>query len=782
MISANLPVSNLVVIDAAVENYEVLIGGLKIDAQVVPINSHEDGISRVTQLLSKYQNLTSLHIISHGAPGCLYLGATALNLDTFGHYSSQLQAWSVALAPEANVLLYGCRVAAGDAGTEFLEAFHRLVQRPVTASVSLTGHSALGGNWQLEQSLGTDSWQLAFSAQAMVAYPHVLADPVNTVPAEQDIFVGNDLIFSAGTATELSFTDDNAATGTYRVILRVVTAGAGIIQVGDTTGLSSVFGDGTDSVRLQGSLAEINEALDGARFIHDAGFEDDTAQIQLQTIDFTDRVRDTDLFNVNVNTVNIPPDATDDTNSIVEDVTPNITIGNVVSNDVDPDDILTLTEVEGNSVNISGNTNINGTYGILSINSSGAYTYTLNNGNATVDALDDTQSLTETFNYTISDGDVTDTATLTITINGANDAAIITGDIVGAVVEDATPNTANGTLSATDVDSSTDFVVQTNTPGTYGDFSIDTAGNWTYALDNGNAATNELAAGDTVTDTFTVATDDGTTETVTITITGANEAAVITGDTVGAVTEDAIPNTATGVLAATDVDSSAAFVAQTNAGGTYGDFSIDTAGNWTYTLDNGNGATDALNTGDTVTDTFTVATDDGTTETVVITITGANDAAVITGDTVGTVTEDATPNTATGVLAATDVDSTAAFIAQTNAGGTYGDFSIDTAGNWTYTLDNGNGATDALNTGDTVTDTFTVATNDGTTETVVITITGANDAAVITGDTVGAVTEDAIPNTATGVLAATDADSTAAFVAQTNAGGTYGDFSIDTAG
>ena len=60
---------------------------------------------------------------------------------------------------------------------------------------------------------------------------------------------------------------------------------------------------------------------------------------------------------------------------------------------------------------------------------------------------------------------------------------------------------------------------------------------------------------------------------------------------------------------------------------------------------------------------------------------------------------------------------------------------------WTYTLDNSNAAVQALNAGDTLTDSFTVTTVDGTAQVVTITITGANDAAVISGDTTGDVTE-----------------------------------------
>ena len=64
----------------------------------------------------------------------------------------------------------------------------------------------------------------------------------------------------------------------------------------------------------------------------------------------------------------------------------------------------------------------------------------------------------------------------------------------------------------------------------------------------------------------------------------------------------------------------------------------------------------------------------------------------------------------------------------------YGTFSIDATGAWSYTLDDGNAAVQALNTASTpLHELVTVATADGTAQVIDITINGANDAAVITG-------------------------------------------------
>jgi len=100
---------------------------------------------------------------------------------------------------------------------------------------------------------------------------------------------------------------------------------------------------------------------------------------------------------------------------------------------------------------------------------------------------------------------------------------------------------------------------------------------------------------------------------------------------------------------------------------------------------------------------------------------------------------------ATGTLTDFDVDNPdntfTAVCSPTQSDKGYGTFTMATDGKWTYTLDNANCAVQALNVCDTLKDTFTVTTVDGTPQLVTITITGTNDAAVISGDKTGSVKE-----------------------------------------
>ena len=106
------------------------------------------------------------------------------------------------------------------------------------------------------------------------------------------------------------------------------------------------------------------------------------------------------------------------------------------------------------------------------------------------------------------------------------------------------------------------------------------------------------------------------------------------------------------------------FATGARASGMSGTYTIDASGHWSYDLNNANPAVDALNVGQTLTDTFTVHTVDGVTQQVTVTINGTNDAAVIAGTTSGTVVEAGLGNNggtpvATGTLTDTDVDNAA---------------------------------------------------------------------------------------------------------------------------
>ena len=274
------------------------------------------------------------------------------------------------------------------------------------------------------------------------------------------------------------------------------------------------------------------------------------------------------------------------------------------------------------------------TLGNVSVSADGSFTY---DPNGQFEHLAPDESATDTFDYTYDDGSGNqETVTVTITIDGAEDSSVTGGVNTGTVSEDG-PLTANGTLTITDVDTSDNPVSWNDLASTAGDNGFGNfamSGNtWSYTLNNANPTVQALDVGESLTDTYTFASTDGTTQQVTVTINGAEDASVTGGITTGIVAEDETL-TSSGTLTITDVDTSDNpvswnDVASTSGGNGFGDFEI-TGNTWTYTLDNANPTVAALNAGESLTDTFTFVATDSSTQAVSVEINGTNDDPVIT--------------------------------------------------------------------------------------------------------------------------------------------------------
>ncbi|PXX75321.1 VCBS domain-containing protein, partial [Pseudomonas sp. LAMO17WK12:I9] len=398
---------------------------------------------------------------------------------------------------------------------------------------------------------------------------------------------------------------------------------------------------------------------------------------------------------------------------------------------------------------------------------------------------------------------------VTITVTGSNDAPVLnfaTGNDAGAVQEDTTLS-VSGQFSSADIDhdATATWTINGSPTGSYGSIAVDSTGQWTYTLANGTdgvaSAVQSLKVGESHDEVFSVQVSDGLggvdTQLVTVTVTGSNDAPVLsfaTGNDVGAVQEDTTLSVS-GQFSSTDIDHTATAtwsITGSNTGA-YGSIAVDGTGQWTYTLANGTdgvvSAVQSLKAGESHDEVFSVQVSDGLggvdTQLVTITVTGSNDAPVLnfaSGNDAGAVKEDTTLSVS-GQFSSTDIDHAATAtwsIAGSNTG-TYGSIAVDSTGQWTYTLANGTdgvaSAVQSLKTGESHDEVFSVQVSDGLggvdTQLVTVTITGTNDAAVLSSASV-TLSETNAPLTTTGTLTISDVDSAATFVAQTNTAGNYG--------
>ncbi|MDJ0619365.1 MAG: DUF4347 domain-containing protein [Calothrix sp. MO_192.B10] len=179
-------ISSLIVVDSSVENYQSLLSGLALAADVLILDNKLDGVEQITGVLGK-KTYTTVHIVAHGSPGCLNLGSSQLGLQSLSYYAQQLRGWFAGLSSTCTLLLYGCNVAQGDAGEEFITKLQQLTGVEIAASQTKTGNAAKGGNWELEYRTSEVELQLAFLPEVMHGYQGVLPVTITQVPVIQAV-------------------------------------------------------------------------------------------------------------------------------------------------------------------------------------------------------------------------------------------------------------------------------------------------------------------------------------------------------------------------------------------------------------------------------------------------------------------------------------------------------------------------------------------------------------------------------------------------------------------
>jgi len=429
-----------------------------------------------------------------------------------------------------------------------------------------------------------------------------------------------------------------------------------------------------------------------------------------------------------------------------------------------------------NVYNKSGKNN----YGVFKL-IDGVWTYTLNQ--SAVQSLTDGEIAEDYAVFTATNGQQ---QKISVTILGTNDESIISGDRSGTITEGA-ETSIQGQLTIIDPDSPGVTFNDISLEGDYGYFSINN-GSWVYSIDVNKSQT--LGEGDQAVETFTIVASNGEEVDINITVQGADNPAVISGNFTGTVSEgdegDA-PVTVSGTLEITDIDDEDnIFNTLVNQRGDndYGTF--DLIGNtWTYTLDQS--AVQNLNISDQVTDSITYTSVKGDQQKIEVTIQGTDDGAVIFGDFTGTIfegnIEDAV-SSISGTLSINDADDDVSFAPVFNMLGSnsYGVFDL-IGQTWTYTLNQA--SVQSLGASDTVTDSATFTASNGDQKSIEITIQGTDDSPIIVGDFTGTVSEGDLDSTdgiTAGSLNIVDFDNPGVVfenVAAVNGDNSYGVFSLN---
>ena len=262
----------LVLINENVDDYEKLLADLTEDHperefEVIVLESDRDGISQVSEILAERSDLSAVHFITHGSDGQINLGGTWLNSTTLQQNSDAIAGWGKALSETGDMLFYGCNIAADSDGQALMGDIAGLTDADVAASDDPTGHTSLGGDWDLEYQAGGIETAVAPSAELQTRYEKILAvingttgDDVLLGTADSDVILagaGNDVLVSGGGSDQLlgeagndvfRFTD--AQDGDV-----ITVDGGSDINTIDLSGFASsavTFGNGTLTVGMGG--------------------------------------------------------------------------------------------------------------------------------------------------------------------------------------------------------------------------------------------------------------------------------------------------------------------------------------------------------------------------------------------------------------------------------------------------------------------------------------------------------------------------------------------------
>ncbi|HEY5849157.1 MAG TPA: DUF4347 domain-containing protein, partial [Lysobacter sp.] len=168
-------VTELVVVDGAVPDKAALYRGLKPGMAVVEIDTARPGLPQLTEALRAYRALDAIHVVSHAEAGALQLGNSRVTAEDVHAGLATVSALREAVRPGADLLFYGCELAANAEGEALLDILHSETGLDVAASDNLTGNGELGGDWTLEIQRGDIEAGLAFSAKALADFSGVLA-------------------------------------------------------------------------------------------------------------------------------------------------------------------------------------------------------------------------------------------------------------------------------------------------------------------------------------------------------------------------------------------------------------------------------------------------------------------------------------------------------------------------------------------------------------------------------------------------------------------------------
>jgi len=384
----------IVFVDTRVENYKQFLqdflssSGGDRQIEVRMLDPDRDGIEQISQALSEYTGLDAVHFISHGVDGAALLGATWLDQKSLQTMADAVAGWGKSLSSDADLLFYGCDIAASPVGVAFLQQLSQLTGADVAASSDPTGASELGGDWILESTVGDIETGIAPSKQLQQTWEALLVAPTASNMNTAETYTLNTPLNLA----DIVISDADSANVTARLTLS--NPGAGRLSIGTSGSVTSTYNSATGVWMASGAIANVNALLANLTYTPSLLF--------LGSFTIATRVDDgvspaiTGVKNMSVALLDLPPSASNlnASQTFTEDTPLNLT--NIVISDLDSPNVtarLTLSNPAAGSLN----TGISGS--VISTYNAATGVWTASGAKADVNSLLAGLTFTPTLNY-----------------------------------------------------------------------------------------------------------------------------------------------------------------------------------------------------------------------------------------------------------------------------------------------------------------------------------------------------------------------------------------------
>ncbi|WP_420965872.1 VCBS domain-containing protein [Bradyrhizobium sp. B120] len=264
-------------IDRGIDDLETLLAGIRPDVEAILLSDDEPAVRQMARAVQARSELNAIHIVAHGQPGTMAFSAGLLSLDAMDRVAGDLADLGSAITQGGELRLWSCAVAQGEYGAAFIDAIAAATGAKVVASAQRVGAAARGGSWDISSLDDSTLAEPPITATGQGAYAGVL-DTNNTAISGNNstntltVTGSNDRVSDGNGTNSVTVTGSNNTVsdgnGTNTV---TVTGSNNTVSDGNGTNTITVSGsnntisdgNGSNTIIVSGSNATISDGNGG---------------------------------------------------------------------------------------------------------------------------------------------------------------------------------------------------------------------------------------------------------------------------------------------------------------------------------------------------------------------------------------------------------------------------------------------------------------------------------------------------------------------------------------